>query len=117
VKKLLEELKETLRTNQSVDWNENSPALEFRALEKKVDEIIAREKKIIELTKEKSPEEIEVEKAGEYLLVDDMTLEDQIQTIKNHPDQSDLIDHVDGVDVWEAVEFRFSCKDFLDLIT
>ena len=40
-----------------------------------------------------------------------------VDLIKNNPDQNQLIDYVDGVDVWEKVEFEFTCKEFIELIS
>ena len=40
-----------------------------------------------------------------------------VKLIKENPNQNQLIDYVDGVDVWEKVEFEFTCKEFLKLIS
>ena len=39
-----------------------------------------------------------------------------IEAIANHEDQSDMIDNVEGVVVWEKVEYSFTCEDFLSEI-
>ena len=39
-----------------------------------------------------------------------------VDLIKNNPDQNQLIDYIDGVDVWEKVEFEFTCKEFIENI-
>jgi hypothetical protein len=55
--------------------------------------------------------------AGSYLSAGaDNDIETMVELIKNNPDQTQLIDYVDGVDVWEKVEFEFTCKEFLKLI-
>jgi hypothetical protein len=56
------------------------------------------------------------EKAGEYLCEGDINTPHQLSNIVNHKDQSDLIDNVEGVVVWEKVELEFTCKEFLELI-
>ena len=58
-----------------------------------------------------------IEAAGHYLCdSDEMTIEEQIEAIANHEDQSDMIDNVEGVIVWEKVEWSFTCDSFLDQI-
>ncbi len=58
-----------------------------------------------------------IELAGHYLCEpDDMTIEEAIEAIANHPDQRDMIDNVEGVIVWEKVEYAFTCEDFLNEI-
>ncbi len=56
--------------------------------------------------------------AGGFLSADaDNDIETMVELIKNSPDQNQLIDYVDGVDVWEKVEFEFTCKEFIKLIS
>lgn len=55
-------------------------------------------------------------KYAEGYLAGDGDTEDAIKAIIAHEDQDDLIDNVDGVDVWEKVEYSFTCKDFLESI-
>ncbi len=60
-----------------------------------------------------------LEKAGEYLVPDDeKSVEDMVKAIieahKTKP--MELIDYVEGVCVWEKLEFALSCSEFLDLI-
>jgi len=62
-----------------------------------------------------------VEAASHYLSVADLSVADlsiaeQIEAIKNHSDMDDYIDNVEGVLVWEKVEYTFTCEEFLDLI-
>jgi hypothetical protein len=64
-----------------------------------------------------SARDIAISQAEHYLCnSDDLTIEEQIQAIENHKDQNDLIDNVDGVIVWDKVEYSFSCEDFLSEI-
>ena len=64
-----------------------------------------------------SARDIAISQAEHYLCnSDDLTIEQQIQAIENHEDQNDLIDNVDGVIVWDKVEYSFSCEDFLSEI-
>ena len=39
-----------------------------------------------------------------------------IKLIINHNDENDLIDHVEGVEVWEKLEYSFTVKQFLQHI-
>jgi len=53
------------------------------------------------------------------LLVDcETSIDEQIKNIEEQAKIKDsvLIDHVEKVCVWEMVEFKFSCKEFLKLI-
>jgi hypothetical protein len=55
--------------------------------------------------------------AGSYLSAGaENDVETMVELIKNNADQNQLIDYVDGVDVWEKVEFEFTCNAFLKLI-
>ena len=61
------------------------------------------------------------EDAEQYLCDDSengMNVRQMVDAISQQADidGSRMIDHVDGVLVWEAVEYRFTCDDFLDLI-
>jgi hypothetical protein len=40
----------------------------------------------------------------------------QVMAIVNHADQSDRIDNVNGVFVWEPLEQMFTCSEFLEMI-
>jgi len=57
-------------------------------------------------------------KASEYLAGDENTnaMVDKIIEHTNNGCGSDLIDYIDGVTVWEKVEFTFTCREFLELI-
>jgi len=56
--------------------------------------------------------------AGEYLSANaENDIPTMVKLIKENPNQNQLIDYVDGVDVWEKVEFEFTCKEFLKLIS
>lgn len=58
-----------------------------------------------------------IKKAGEYLSANaENDIPTMVNLIKNNPDQNQLIDYIDGVDVWEKVEFEFTCVEFLKLI-
>jgi len=58
-----------------------------------------------------------IEAAGHYLCDDGTTtIEQQVEAIANHENDFDYIDNVEGVIVWEAVQNRFDCGEFLDLI-
>lgn len=58
-----------------------------------------------------------LETAANYLAADtENTMAEQVALIVAHPQQNDLIDHVDGVTVWEKVEHSFTCKEFLESI-
>lgn len=57
------------------------------------------------------------ELAGNYLVGDgEQTIEEMVELIAANEDQDSLIDYVKGVEVWEKVEFEFTCKYFLNLI-
>ena len=47
---------------------------------------------------------------------DEMTTEEMVEAIANHPDEDDYIDNVDGVIVWYKVVNEFTCSAFLDEI-
>jgi antitoxin component of RelBE/YafQ-DinJ toxin-antitoxin module len=54
-----------------------------------------------------------VERASHYLCDGDLSILEQVEAIANHEDQDDLIDNVDGVVVWEKVEYSYTCDKFL----
>ncbi len=61
--------------------------------------------------------ELMLERADAYLCPnEDVSLEEMINAIANNENQTEMIDYVDGVVVWEKVEFDFTCEEFLDLI-
>ena len=55
-----------------------------------------------------------IELASHYLCEsDEMSIEDQVKRVYNHEDEDDMIDNVDGVIVWEKVEYSFTCEQFI----
>lgn len=61
--------------------------------------------------------QLAIEKAGEYLVPDGGTqVEDMVKLIVNNPDENEIIDYIDGVTVWEKVEYSFTVKQFIELI-
>lgn len=54
--------------------------------------------------------------ASHYLCDNEVSLEDQIIAIQNHSEDSDYIDNVEGVTVWEPIQNRFVCWEFIDMI-
>ena len=78
--------------------------------------VIDEANKFIEASKP-SETERQVSEAEHYLCDDDdMTTLQMIEAIANHEDQNDLIDNVEGVVVWEKVEYSITCRDFLEMI-
>lgn len=71
--------------------------------------------KIIDSVKP-SVREIEIKKAMDFLVGDRDSVIKQLEAIENTVDKTTLIDYVDGVDVWEKIEFSFTCDEFLSLI-
>jgi len=59
-----------------------------------------------------------IERAKQYLSADsDNDIERMINLIINHEDKSTLIEMVDDdIDVWQPLEFKLTCQDFLDSI-
>lgn len=58
-----------------------------------------------------------IKKAGELLSAGaENDIPTMVNLIKNNPDQNQLIDYIDGVDVWQKMEFELTCKEFLKLI-
>lgn len=47
----------------------------------------------------------------------DLTLGQAVAAIETHQDQNALIDHIDGVVVWEKAEMEFTCDEFLSEIS
>ena len=55
--------------------------------------------------------------ASEYLSVDEEDdLIFMVASIVNNEDQDELIDNIEGVCVWQKVEFEFTAKEFCELI-
>ena len=59
-----------------------------------------------------------IERAKQYLSADsDNDIERIINLIINYEDKSTLIEMVDDdIDVWQPLEFKLTCQDFLDSI-
>lgn len=78
--------------------------------------------KLEKVIKSKLPteEEKRIERASHYLCEsDDMTMEGQLDLIDAQAeiDDSVMLDDVDGIIVWEKVEYSFTVRDFLDEIS
>jgi len=57
-----------------------------------------------------------IKKAKNYLVGDEYTDSEILMVIGNirdNADQTMMIDYVDGVNVWEKLEYSLSCKEFL----
>lgn len=63
-----------------------------------------------------SEEENAIELASHYLSDGELSIKEMVEAIANHEDQSDMIDDVEGVVVWEKVEWTFTCEQFLEEI-
>ena len=61
-------------------------------------------------------EENAIDLASHYLSDGELSTEEMVEAIANHENQSDMIDNVEGVVVWEKVEWSFTCEDFLNEI-
>jgi hypothetical protein len=58
-----------------------------------------------------------IEKAGQLLSAEtDEEIVEMINIIKDTPEQETIIDYIDGVNVWQKVEYEFNCKEFLEAI-
>jgi hypothetical protein len=60
-----------------------------------------------------------IEHATHYLCdSDELSMEEQIRAIAAHAERlpSDNIDDVEGVVVWEPLEYTITCDDFLEMI-
>jgi hypothetical protein len=66
--------------------------------------------------KEPTAREKAIDLAAHYLCDGDLTTEQMVEAIANHEDEDQLIDNVDGVIVWQKVEYQFTCEQFLDEI-
>ncbi len=60
-----------------------------------------------------TPREKAIELASHYLSSGDLSTEEMVEAIYNHENEHDLIDDVEGVVVWEKVEYSFTCKQFI----
>jgi hypothetical protein len=63
-----------------------------------------------------TPKEQALELASHYLCDGDLTIEEMVDAIYTHEDENELIDYVDGVTVWEKVEYSFTCEQFIQEI-
>jgi hypothetical protein len=61
----------------------------------------------------------EVKKALKLLSCDDgfEGVRKMVELIKKNKNQDELIDYIDGVQVWQKIEFQFTCKEFIELIS
>lgn len=101
----IQELKE--QAQELIDLGDSREKAEGHGMMRVIEEII----------KSKPTErEIMIERASHYLSDGDLSTEEMCDAIANHEDQYDLIDNVEGVVVWEKVEYSFSCDDFLQEI-
>ena len=57
-----------------------------------------------------------LERASNYLSDGDLSIEEMVEAIAEHTDGNDMIDNVEGVVVWEKVEYAFTCDYFLQEI-
>jgi len=57
-----------------------------------------------------------IELAGKILSMDNSDLRQAVLNVINHEDENDLIDNIDGVQVSESMELKFTCEEFLTLI-
>jgi hypothetical protein len=58
-----------------------------------------------------------IAKASELLAYDsEISTEEMIKRIVKCKDENEIIDYIDGVDVWEKVEYSFTCEQFLEQI-
>lgn len=104
MKETLKELEE--QAQELIDFGDSREKSEGRGMMNVINAIISS------ITEER------VNKIAESLLCGDTeyTIVEQVKFIREHEDQTDLIDYVEGVTVWEKVEFSFTCKGFLELI-
>ena len=64
-----------------------------------------------------SAKEAAIDSAEYYLSdSDELTTEEQIEAIAAHENPEDYIDNVEGVVVWEKLEYQFTCSKFLSMI-
>lgn len=68
-------------------------------------------------------QETAIDEASHYLCFfddeetgEEVSIRTQLERIAAHPDQDDFIDNVDGVMVWEKVEYSFTCGQFIDQV-
>ena len=67
-------------------------------------------------SKEPTKEQKRIDKASE-LLTGDSDIKEQIKLIEACEDENEIIDYIEGVTVWEKVEFSFTAKQFLEYIS
>ncbi len=61
-------------------------------------------------------EEKRIERAGQFLSATGDELKAMVKLIEDCEDENEMIDYIEGVDVWEKVEFSFTVKQFLEEI-
>jgi hypothetical protein len=61
----------------------------------------------------------EVKKAMKLLSCDEgfEGVRKMVELIKKNKNHDELIDYIDGVQVWQKIEFQFTCKEFIELIS
>ena len=77
------------------------------------------EKVIKKAIKEQTPSkrQIMIDKAEQFLAYDnEVSTAEMIELIDKCEDENEIIDYIDGVSVWEKVEFSFTCEQFLEQI-
>lgn len=57
-----------------------------------------------------------IERASHLLADGELSIEEMVKAIADNKDEYQIIDYVEGVNVWEKVEYSFTCKQFLDEI-
>jgi hypothetical protein len=107
MKEKLENLRDALETNAAVDWDVNNPASEFEALAKLVQDMI-----------DDIPDPA-LKKAYEYLIDNgngnELTVPEQLEALRNHPEGNDYACSIEGVLVWQPFE-DYTVEMLLDLI-
>ena len=103
-----EEDEETRYTEEAQDIFNNEYDRQMTLLYDFVNEIM----KITHPTKESEM----LKNASHYLSDGDLSTAEMVETIRNHPDQNEMIDYVDGVVVWQPLKNSFTCAAFLELI-
>jgi hypothetical protein len=59
-----------------------------------------------------------VKNAKHYLFAhSDEEIREMVRKIYEYEDENEIIDYIDGVDVWEKVQFSFTCEQFINQIS
>lgn len=79
--------------------------------------IIEEANKFFEASKPTKRQEI-IERASHYLsgCSSDEEIATMVDLIAKNEDENEIIDYIEGVIVWEKVEYSFTCEQFLDEI-